>query len=123
MKKKAVLIVGHGSKLKGFQRPMEQLARRLRQRKQYLIVLCAYLEITPPSIVDAIEHCIKKGADEVLVLPYFLLMGNHVKIDIPRIVSRAKKRYAKQAEIRLCPYLGYDDRLAEVAEKRLRAVG
>ena len=119
MKKRAVLIVGHGSKLKGFQKSMEQLARRIRRDRQFAIVLCAYLEITPPPISEAIDRCVQKGADEIRVLPYFLSMGNHVKSDIPRLVSLARKKYRGQAKIMLCPYLGYDEKIVAVVQERL----
>ena len=120
MKKRAVLIVGHGSKLKGFQTSMEQLARRRKKDKRFPMVLCAYLEITPPSILEAICRCVQKGANEIMILPYFLLMGNHVKSDIPHLVSLARKKYRLQAKIVLCPYLGYHENILEVVKERLR---
>ena len=99
---------------------MEQLARRLKQDKRFPMVLCAYLEITPPSISDAIDQCVQKGTGEILVLPYFLLMGNHVRSDIPYLVSQAKKKYWRHAKIVLCPYLGYHDKIMAVVKQRLK---
>ena len=98
---------------------MEQLAHQLRRDKRFPMVLCAYLEITPPSILDAIDQCVRQGADEILILPYFLLMGNHVKFDIPRIVSSAKRKYRFMAKIKLCPYLGYHEKITAVVKQRL----
>ncbi len=118
--KKALIIIGHGSKLKGFQRAMEEVARKIRNEKKYFIVLCAYLEITPPSIPGAIGRAVERGAKEIFVLPYFLLMGHHVKTDIPQIVSEARRKYSARVRIRLCPYLGYDDRLAEIVKRRIQ---
>ena len=120
MKKIAVLIVGHGSRIKGFQKPMEQLASRLGQDRRFVMVLCAYLEIASPSISEAIGWCIQKGADEVRVLPYFLSMGNHVKSDIPRLVIAARKKYRGQVKIMLCPYLGYHERIVAIVQERLK---
>ena len=118
--KKAVLIVGHGSRLRYFQRPMEKLVHDLRKNKQYKKVYCCYLEITPPSLGDAIKASVEDGAEEILILPYFLLMGNHVKFDIPNIVKQAQKKYQSRAKLKLCPYLGYDEKILEVVQERLK---
>ena len=99
---------------------MEQAAKVLRRSRQFFSVDCAYLEITPPSISDAIDASVQKGAKKILVLPYFLLMGNHVKSDIPRIVSQARKKYRSQASVLLCPYLGYHKKIVSVMRERLK---
>ena len=117
--KRALLIVGHGSKQRGFQAAMEKVAKKLRQTREFDWVLCAYLEVTPPLIPQAIDLCARKGAKEISVLPYFLLTGLHVTVDIPEIIAAAKKKYRGQVKIRLCPYLGYDDRIVEVVRRRI----
>ena len=119
MKKKALIIVGHGSRLRGFQAAMEKVARNFRADKSFGLVLCAYLEITPPSIPDAIDLCLKKGAREIFVLPYFLLTGRHVTEDIPKIVSAARKKHGRKVRIKLCSYLGYHEKIVEVARERI----
>lgn len=115
----SVVIVGHGSKMRGFEAPMKKVARDLFKSGRYRQVIPAYLEITPPSIAEAIKNCVKNGALRVKVLPYFLLLGGHVTQDIPSIVALEKKKYASQAAVQLCPYLGYDPKISAVAKKRL----
>ncbi len=119
-KKVAVVLVGHGSREKGFQSAMEKVARRLKAQKKYDFVRCAYLEITPPSIPEAAAWCARKGARKIFVLPYFLLKGRHTQSDIPQIVKRLKAEYLGLVHIVLCPYLGYHDRLVSVVTERLR---
>ena len=82
--------------------------------------MCAYLEINPPSIMDAIDSAVRDGCRDIRVLPYFLLSGLHVVRDIPSIVRRAKIKHKKHAHVRLCPYLGFDERIVAVAKDRLR---
>ena len=118
--KTAVLIVGHGSRIKGFEETMEKAAFALKREGRFFMVRCAYLEITTPSLFTAIRQCVKKGACEVRVLPYFLLMGNHVKSDIPRIVADARKKYRGQAKILLSPYLGFHEKIVAVIRERLK---
>lgn len=120
MSKTAVLIVGHGSRIKGFEKTMKKAVAALKREGRFLMVQCAYLEISSPSLSAAIEQCVKKGAREVRVLPYFLLMGNHVKFDIPRIVAEAKKKYRGQAKILVSPYLGFHEKIVAVINERLK---
>ncbi len=118
--KKAAIIVGHGSKMRGFQAAMEKVALNLRNRGAFDFVSCAYLEITPPSIERAIDSLARRGATKIFVLPYFLLMGVHIREDIPKIVKSVRRKYRSQVEIILCPYLGYHERIVSVVSQRLR---
>jgi sirohydrochlorin cobaltochelatase len=115
----AVILVGHGSKARGFDRAMKRVAGRLRKGVPGP-VRCAYLEINAPSIAQAVRRSVRGGAREVRILPYFLLTGNHVQKDIPRIVRQARREHGSKARIRLCPYLGYDERIVAVVKDRLR---
>ncbi len=117
----SVVLIGHGSKVKGFEAPLKKVAKDLEASGRYRDVLVAYLEIAPPSIEEAVERCVKRGARRVKLLPYFLLLGAHVTEDLPAIAGQLRKRFKKQAAITLCPYLGYDPKISAVAEKRLKA--
>ena len=99
---------------------MEKVARRIKKGGGYFFVGCAYLEITPPSIGEAIEGCARKGADRIFILPYFLLKGRHTQSDIPRIVRQARKKYSGKVKVHLCQYLGYHEKIVEVVRKRIR---
>lgn len=115
----AVLLVGHGSKAPGFDGAMQKVARQLRREKLYREVTCAFLEVSTPSIPDAIENLVQKGAREVRVLPYFVLSGKHVTRDIPKIVAEAAQNHRGRARVVLCPYLGYHPDIVSVVKQRL----
>ena len=100
---------------------MQKVAKALGKEKKYAHVFCAFLEISEPSIPDAIESAFKKGASEIKLVPYFVHIGRHVSEDIPKIASLASKKYPK-VKIKLCPYLGYDEKLVEIVRKRLEDV-
>ena len=119
-RKKAALIVGHGSRRRGFQAAMKKVAASLLKGSAYVRVDCAYLEVNRPSILEGIERLVKQGATEVRVLPYFLLTGKHVTRDIPEIISAARRRFRDRAKIILCPYMGFDKKLVLLAKQRLR---
>lgn len=118
---KSLLLVAHGSRREASNEEIRDLARRVAERAmgRYGHVACAFLEIAEPSIPGGIQACIDAGADEVVVVPYFLSAGRHVAEDIPGEVG------VKQAEhpdvcIRIAPYLGLSD---EIPELLLHAAG
>ena len=118
--KRALLLVGHGSKRAGFQSAMERVASAIRKEGTFEFVECGYLEIAPPSIDDAVDQLVTRGATDIRVVPYFLQTGRHVVEDIPAVIARLKERYVSHATVILCPYLGYDDRIVAVVKERSR---
>ena len=114
-----MILVGHGSREKGFSSAMRKVASAIRRGGRYSDVSCAYLEIASPSIDDAIGRAAAKRPSEIRVLPYFVLSGRHVNFHIPALVRSAKRKYGRLSRIVLCPYLGYDHRLVELAGKRI----
>lgn len=78
---------------------------RDKSRGQYDYVCAAFLELAEPSIPDGIEECIRSGATEVIVLPYFLSAGRHVAEDIPSEVKIKQDEYP-DIPIHISPYIG-----------------
>ena len=115
-----MVLVGHGSKAPGFDAAMRKVASALRRSRRYRKVLCAFLEVSDPPIMDAIARCVQAGATEVRVLPYFVLTGKHVTRDIPFIVRAAARKFRRQARVILCSYLGYHAKIVSVVQERLR---
>ena len=112
-------MIGHGSREESFAAAMERTASRLRGEGRFNDVLCAYLEITPPSIEESVARCVEKKISEVRLLPYFLLTGRHVTADIPAIAAKMKTKYKGVLKIILCPYLGYDEKIVSLVRKRI----
>lgn len=104
---KALLVVAHGSRREASNEEVRRLCRRIRNEdgKEFGMVEAAFLELAEPSIPEGIRRCVEAGADEVLVLPYFLSAGRHVSEDIPAEVQKARLEHPRIA-IHLAPYLG-----------------
>lgn len=104
---KSLLLVAHGSRREASNEEIRQLTSQLAARagSRYQSVSCAFLELAEPSIPDGIEACIQQGAEEVIVLPYFLSAGRHVQEDIPREIA-GKQQQHPTIPIRQAPYVG-----------------
>ena len=116
--KRAVLLVGHGSKLGGSSEALECVIDALRRTEPVTFFQFAFLEIQSPNIPQGIELCLNQGAEEVIVIPYFVQSGRHVVEDIPRIISEAQARYP-QRRIHLGEYLGFDSRIVSIVADRI----
>ena len=116
--KRAVLLVGHGSKQAGANEAIDQVLEALRRKEPTTLFQSAFLEIQSPSIPAGIEFCLNQGCDEVIVVPYFVQTGKHVVQDIPRIVSETQIKHP-QKNICLAKYLGFDERIASIVFDRI----
>lgn len=92
--KKALLLVAHGSRRTASNLEVARLAEQLQVdlKTDFAMVKAAFLELAEPSIPEGIQVCAEAGADDVLVLPYFLNTGRHVAEDIPAEIDIARQR-------------------------------
>jgi len=115
MMKKALVVVAHGSRREASNEEVRALAERLAQLpdNDYDSVTAAFLELAEPLIPDGVVQAIDAGAQEVVVLPYFLSAGRHVASDIPAEVDKAVSR-RPNARIRIAPYVGSMDSMTDL---------
>lgn len=115
------MLAAHGSRAAAANDAHRAVVARLAEQAPTRVVP-AFLELTEPSIDEAIDLAVADGATTVVVLPYFLHPGRHLTEDLPRIVAEATERHPA-AVVRLAPSFGSDPALADVlAAQVARAV-
>lgn len=114
----AVILLGHGSRVPGASKGMEEVAQRLRDLDSYIAVETCYMERLGPHLPDAMEACVKSGAKRVILIPYFLHMGLHIRVDIPNMMRREADKYPNVTLI-FGKNLGYDELILELVKKRI----
>ena len=87
-----ILVVGHGSRREEANADVREAARLIARRGSFACVEPAFLEIASPTIDDGFAKLVKRGADHVIVHPYFLSPGRHTRGDIPVEVEEAANR-------------------------------
>ncbi|MEJ2179317.1 MAG: CbiX/SirB N-terminal domain-containing protein [Gammaproteobacteria bacterium] len=112
---KSLLIVAHGSRRSVSNEEVRKLAEQVTKQLDNVFddVSAAFLELADPSIPDGLEACIKRGATEVVVFPYFLAAGRHVVEDIPAEIAPIVAKYS-DVKIHLAPHLGQATALPEI---------
>ncbi len=81
-----VLLVGHGSRLPYGKDVVSQIADMYREGEGYLVEV-GFMNMSKPSIPEAINNLAKQGAEKIIVTPVFLAHGVHTTEDIPRILG------------------------------------
>ena len=104
---KALVLVAHGSRRQASNDEVRALSVKIAHEMghDFPIVKTGFLELAEPLIPEAIEHCIKQGATDVCVVPYFLSAGQHVQVDVPTEVNKAQASNTHIA-MEVMPHIG-----------------
>ena len=113
----ALLLIAHGSRNADANADLHQLATTLRQRAEYAIVEPAFLELAEPTIPQAGQRCLTQGAQRIVLLPYFLSAGVHVRDDLRRYRDELAEHFP-EAQFILAEPLGPHPLLTEVVLQR-----
>lgn len=116
--KRALIILGHGSRADGAADNMEKVALRLKERLDYEIVETCQMSGKGFLFPEVFDRCLKQGAAFVLVLPYFLHRGIHILLDVPRMMQEKAKEYPG-VKVVLGSNLGFDEALVDIMLKRV----
>ena len=115
----ALIIIDHGSRSAESNKMLDELAQQFAQRyaDQFQIVEPAHMELAEPSMLQAYGRCVQRGAKRIIVCPFFLGPGKHMRVDIPHLASQAAKQYPG-TKYRIAACLGMDEFVLEIVHKR-----
>ena len=78
----AILLIAHGSRQQSANDDLHDLAARLAGQGTYPIVEPCFLELAEPELIGGGHRCVQLGATRVLMIPYFLSDGVHLRRDL-----------------------------------------
>jgi sirohydrochlorin ferrochelatase len=114
----AVLIMAHGSRIAEANNAAQEVAKMVQEMTGIAIIEVAFREMHAPNIQEGIDSCVARGADKILLIPYFLFMGAHVQHDLPEEIEAAQKRHPG-LEMVMGSHLGVHRKLAEIVSERI----
>lgn len=114
----AIILMGHGSRVPGAGRDMEKMAQLLKSENGYKIVETCFMSRLGPHFPKTLEKCVKAGAASVVLIPYFLNLGLHMKLDIPTMMKKEAEKYP-DVKIVFGKNLGFDNLLFDLVKKRV----
>jgi sirohydrochlorin cobaltochelatase len=116
----AVILVGAGTSDPDANGDLCKAARLLWERyhAKFPLVETAWVSLTRPSVGEAIERCVRLGAQRIAIVPYFLNTGVLLK----RIDARVAEARVTHPTIPIArgEHLGLHPRLLDLIERRAR---
>ncbi len=116
--KTAILLMAHGSRIPEANDAVHAIAGMVQELTGIEIVEISFREQHPPNIQQGIDACVARGAERVLLIPYFLFVGAHVREDLPEEMAEGKRRYPA-VEFAMGGHLGAHPKLAEIVAERI----
>jgi sirohydrochlorin ferrochelatase len=116
--KTAVLLMAHGSRIPEANDAVRDIAAMLKEMTRFEIVEVSFREQHLPNIQQGIDACVEAGAERIILMPYFLYMGAHVREDLPAEMAEAKQRYPRVGFV-MGSHLGTHRKLAEIVAERI----
>lgn len=116
---KSVLLIAHGSSKTDQNEVFLQMIDMVRQLSngQYNIE-GAFMSFSNMDISTKLKELIDKGTTEIVIVPYLLFAGSHVKETIPQEVEKFMVGYPN-VNVIYKDSLGVDKRLAEIILDRI----
>lgn len=117
---RALVVIAHGSRRDSANREFFDLVERIGERNpDYAITRPALLEQAPPSLLQACR-ALPDAIGAIDVYPLFFNCGRHVEQDIPALMEEVRSEMPDR-EVRLLPYFGSSDAMADWVLQHTRA--
>jgi sirohydrochlorin ferrochelatase len=114
-----LLLIGHGSSDTNARKTFESIAHAL--RSYYKSVNICFLELDRPNIKEGIMLS-SKGSSTLIIMPYFLHNGTHMKHDVKNEVNDALSYANVRCKVVIAGHLGVSSILADLIIARAREV-
>ena len=116
----AVVVFAHGSTIESANQAVRAVTAQLAGRIAAPLTETAFLDCTGPTLPEAVEAMIERGATRVIVVPYFLTLGIHLQRDLPALVREAEARHPG-VSVEVTPPLDGHAALLEIMMERAAA--
>jgi sirohydrochlorin ferrochelatase len=115
-----ILLIGHGSSDKNARNAFIYTVNTL--KPFYRNVNFCFLELDKPNIEEGIKNVIFQNDPKIILLmPYFLHKGAHIKRDIIANINAALEKY-RFKNVFMTKHLGVDEKLVDLVVERIREV-
>ena len=114
-----ILVIGHGSSDRSARTAFIYTVNNL--KPFFRSVTFCFLELDEPRIGNGIERIISNNPDVLIIVPYFLHRGTHIKKDIVQDIDSALVKYnVKNIPVYITEHLGVDPKLAKMVIERAK---
>ncbi|MHB8652718.1 MAG: sirohydrochlorin chelatase [Terriglobia bacterium] len=90
-----IVLFGHGSSVEEANQGVRELALQIQNAGPYHYVRAAFLELAQPDLNAAVAESAEAGLRRVIIIPFFLTMGIHLRRDLPNLIAPMKQKYPR----------------------------
>jgi sirohydrochlorin ferrochelatase len=91
--KTGIVLFAHGSPVEDANRGVHDLAAGIEAAGPYDYVRAAFLDSAQPDLAASVRQAAEAGIERVVVIPYFLTVGLHLRRDLPKLVAAAQAEH------------------------------
>ena len=117
----AILLFAHGSSVEEANQGVHDLAAKVEALGRYGYVRAAFLDVTRPTLADAVMEAVGVGMQRVIIIPFFLTLGIHLRRDLPNLVAPIQQAHP-EVEIEVGQSLEGHPLMADLILSRIREV-
>ncbi|MBI3805406.1 MAG: sirohydrochlorin chelatase [Nitrospirae bacterium] len=117
-REETIILLGHGSRDVAAIEEFERFINLFKAHSGFPRVKAGYLELTAPSISEAIDAAVAEGAKRIWTYPLFLFPGRHMLNDLPRLLTEARGRH-REVPIHFGEAMHRHPKLLELARLRI----
>jgi len=117
--RRPLLLIGHGSRDQQGRQNLLDFANAYQALDRSRPVIPCFLELTTPTILDAVEQCVAQGYTDISVMPVLLFAARHNKFDVTNELDRARHHYP-QLTFHYGRHLGITPEILDLWNDRLR---
>lgn len=117
--KTGVAVFAHGSSVESANEAVRFVAQTLSKSQDFPLTVTCFLDGGKPDLPTAVGELLAGGATRILIVPYFLTTGLHLKRDLPALISQIQEVHPG-LPIEVTPPLDGHPALGEILLDRAR---
>jgi sirohydrochlorin ferrochelatase len=86
------VVFAHGSRIESANQAVRDVVSKMAASGAHAVE-AAFLELGEPDLAGATRLLIARGAQRIVVIPYFLTLGTHMQRDLPRLAEAASRAH------------------------------
>jgi len=116
------IVFAHGSRVESANQAVRDVAARMAESGEHTVEP-AFLELGKPDLAGAVQCLSAAGVTRIVVIPYFLTLGTHLRRDLPRLVREASMSLGGKIQMEVTPPLdGHPALLAALLDRASHAL-
>jgi sirohydrochlorin ferrochelatase len=119
--RRGIIVFAHGSSVESANDAVRAVASDAARRGGWELFETAFLEVSP-RLGQAVVSLMGRGAEELLVVPYFLTLGIHLQRDLPKLVSEISREHDIAIQV-VAPLDGHPELSRILADRVMEALG